>query len=165
MKKGILSAITATIILSACIKDSQTNCRYNSCAVVASNSEIQAWQNYLSTNSITATQHCSGLFYRIENPGTGQVPVVCSNVMVRYKGMFTNGTVFDQSTTVVPLNLTQVITAWKVGVPLLKAGGRIVLYVPPSLAYGNQDVRDLNGNVVIPANSNLIFEVDLDAVQ
>ena len=165
MKKIIISVFTITLILSSCLKHADITCNFNACSLVATNTEILAWQNYLSTNSLTAVQHCSGLFYRIENPGTGSMPAACSNILVRYRGMFTNGTVFDQSATAIPLNLAQAITAWKIGLSLLKAGGRIVLYVPPSLGYGNQNVLDLNGNVVIPANSNLIFEVELDAVQ
>ena len=158
------AALMAFLMLSSCLKEKNIVCNYNDCGVVVPNAEIQAWQNYLAANSITAVQHCSGLFYRVEIPGTGQSPVTCSYVSVRYKGYFTNGAVFDEATTAIPISLTQVIPGWKNGIPLLKTGGRIVLYVPPSLGYGNQDVRDQNGNIVIPANSYLIFEVNLDAI-
>jgi FKBP-type peptidyl-prolyl cis-trans isomerase FkpA len=46
---------------------------------------------------------------------------------------------------------------WKLGLPLIKAGGKIKLYLPPSLGYGNS----VSGN--IPANSILVFEITLVA--
>ena len=164
MNKIGIAAFLIGITLSSCFKNAGFNCNYDVCGNVATNSEIQAWQNYISSNSITAQQHCSGLFYRIENPGTGKSPGACSNISVRYKGYFTSGAVFDQSTTSISVELVQLIKGWRNVLPLLKAGGRIVLYVPPSLAYGSQEVKDNNGNVVIPPNSYLIFEIDLDAV-
>ncbi|MDQ3550845.1 MAG: FKBP-type peptidyl-prolyl cis-trans isomerase, partial [Bacteroidota bacterium] len=68
-------------------------------------------------------------------------------------------------TTPAIFQLGDLIAAWKNVIPKIKEGGRIVMYVPPSLGYGNRDNRDQNGNIVIPANSILIFEVDLLQVQ
>ena len=164
MRKIFPLALMTVIIMSSCLKGKNIVCNYNDCGFTVPNAEILAWQNYLAANSITAVQHCSGMFYRIEIPGTGQNPVICSHVSVRYKGYFTNGAVFDEATTSIPIGLSQVISGWKNGIPLLKTGGLIVLYIPPSLGYGTQDVRDQNGNIVIPANSYLIFEVNLDAI-
>ena len=48
---------------------------------------------------------------------------------------------------------------------MLRAGGKMHLYIPPSLGYGPFDIKDDQGNVIIPANSILIFEVDLLAVE
>src|ERR1043166_5846094 len=140
MRNIIITAFSAIILLSSCLKSSNTTCTFSACGITATTTEIQTLQNYLSTNSLTAIQHCSGLFYRIENPGTGTTPTVCSSVLVRYKGYLMSGSLFDEATTAVTINLSQVITSWKIGLPLLKADGRIVLYVPPSLAYGNQEV-------------------------
>lgn len=166
MKKIILVLviITSGISLSSCLKGSTNSCSFDACAFKASAQEIRTINDYLTNNSLIGTQHCSGMFYRVENPGTGAAPGPCSNVAVTYKAYLFNGTVFDQSATPVALSLSQTITGWRSGVPLVKAGGRIVLYVPPSLGYGNQDVKDQNGNVVIPANSYLVFEVDVISV-
>ncbi|MBS0423993.1 MAG: FKBP-type peptidyl-prolyl cis-trans isomerase [Proteobacteria bacterium] len=164
MRKIIIAVIIVSFTLNSCLKKSGNECVFNACAFTASSAEIQTVQNYLSTNSLTATQHCSGMFYRIENPGTGPTPGPCSNVTVTYKTYFFDGTILDQSTTPVPVNLTQTIMGWRIGMPLLKTGGRIVMYIPPSIAYGNQNVTDANGNIVIPANSYLVFEVDLISV-
>jgi FKBP-type peptidyl-prolyl cis-trans isomerase FkpA len=163
--KKILSATFVTFILfSSCLKNLGSSCDYNECSTVATQSEIQAWQNYLASNNLTATQHCSGLFYRIENAGSGSSPGQCSNISVRYKGYFPGGNVFDETTSAVVINLPIALKGWRNALPLINSGGRIVLYIAPSLGYGGQEIRDANGNVVIPPNSYLIFEVDLDAV-
>lgn len=151
---------------AGCLKGVEDRkCNYDPCALKAPAAEVNALRTYLATNSITATEHCSGLFYSIENPGTGKTPEACYRVSVNYKGMLTDGTIFDQSQQPITFGLNQVIRGWTNGMPLVKEGGRIVLYIPPSLGYGSQAVRDDQGVVRIPANSNLVFEVDLLAAE
>lgn len=140
-------------------------CEYDPCKFKAPAAEVQALKDYLTANSIIATEHCSGLFYIIENAGTGRTPQACNAVLANYKGMLDDGQVFDQSSTPIEFALNGVIQGWTNGVPLIKEGGRIILYIPPSLGYGTQEVRDRNGLVVIPANSNLVFEIDLMGVR
>jgi FKBP-type peptidyl-prolyl cis-trans isomerase FkpA len=160
MLRSFVFALSLVMLLTGCLKEAENRCEYDECGFKAPQAEIQAVQDYLTANNITATQHCSGLFYRVENPGTGTRPNACSYVTVNYKGMYTNGTVFDQSSNgPIGLYLTQVIQGWTNGIPQVKAGGRVVLYIPPSLGYGNQDYRG------IPGNSILVFEVDLLNVQ
>jgi FKBP-type peptidyl-prolyl cis-trans isomerase FkpA len=68
----------------------------------------------------------------------------------------TNETVFDgTSSTPARFTLNQLISGWQLGVPLIKKGGRLILYLPPSLAYGSR------ASGPIPANSVLIFEITL----
>ena len=99
------------------------------------------------------------MFYTIDVMGTGTTPTVCSNLAVTYEGKLTNGTVFDATSTPVAFNLNGLIPAWQSGLPLIKAGGTIHLYVPPTLGYGNQQVGP------IPPNSILVFRVDVISVQ
>jgi len=163
MVKQILTSLTVLMLLTGCLKNSSSsyNCTssYDPCAFKASAAEIQSVQDYLTTNGITAMQHCSGLFYTIDNPGSGATPSVCSNVSVTYDGRLTNGNVFDSTATPVLLNLSRVIIGWANGLPLIKAGGSMHLYIPPSLGYGTSTVGS------IPANSILVFKVNLIAVQ
>ncbi len=126
--------------------------------IIASASEIATIQNYLSTHSLTATQHSCGLFYSITDPGTGDTPDLCSSVTVRYKGTLTNGSIFDQSTSNVSFPLSNLIIGWQQGIPLIKKGGKITLYVPPSLGYGSMSQSG------IPGNSTLIFDIELIGV-
>ena len=159
--KKILFGILVVAGFSSCLKgESGVSCKYDECGLKAPASEIQAVQAYLSANSITATQHCSGMFYTIDQPGTGAAPTICNTIIANYEGRLTNGTVFDKTTTTpLTVGLSQLITGFKNGLPLIKAGGKITLYIPPSLGYGSTQQGS------IPANSILIFSVDLLGVQ
>lgn len=162
MKHFILSVVIAVLFFS-CSKNNDL-CNYDACAISAPASEVAQVESYLASAAITATKHCSGMYYSIDAAGSGNTASICSNVSVKYKGMLTNGNVFDQSTTPVTFQLGGLIEAWKKGIPLIKPGGKIKLYCPPSLAYGSQAIKDGSGNVIIPANSILVFEVELVAV-
>jgi len=78
-------------------------------------------------------------------------------VVVNYVGKLTNGTIFDSGNNV-SFSLGGLITGWQEGIPLIAPGGSITLYLPPSLAYGSRATGS------IPANSNLIFKIDLKSV-
>ncbi len=166
MRKIILALSIVGFFASSCHK-SNSNCDYDACTLKAPASEVTQLETYLSNAGITnATKHCSGMYYNISNAGTGASPTVCSYVAVTYKGKLTNGNVFDQTTTgPVAFTLATLIEGWKKGIPLVKNGGVITLYVPPSLGYGSSDQKDRNGNIIIPANAILIFEITLVDVQ
>ncbi len=159
MKKITTLFLFSIILFAACSKNDDQPCGYTESTAVAPQSEINAVQQYLATNGIAATQHPSGLFYVIETPGTGATAGLCNAVSVKYIGKLTNGTIFDQ-TTGAPATFTlgQLIIGWQKGLPLIKPGGKIKLYIPPTLGYGP------NANGPIPANSILIFEMELVAV-
>jgi FKBP-type peptidyl-prolyl cis-trans isomerase FkpA len=162
MVKKIVLGLFIVFFFSGCLKnknpDSNSACRYDPCYDKAPTGEIQAVQDYLTSHGITnAQQHCSGIFYVIENPGSGKQPTACSAVDVDYVGKFTNGNVFDQGTHF-QTYLSNVIQGWANGVPLLKEGGIIHLYIPPSFGYGSQQ----HGS--IPGNSILVFDITLNSV-
>jgi FKBP-type peptidyl-prolyl cis-trans isomerase FkpA len=116
----------------------------------------EAIDNYLSTNSITAQTDASGLRYVITSIGTGAKPTLANSIKVKYKGMLlSNGQIFDQANSAVVFKLSNLIQGWKIGFQLLPAGSKATLYIPSGLAYGTQATGS------IPANSNLIFEVEL----
>jgi FKBP-type peptidyl-prolyl cis-trans isomerase FkpA len=155
MKKYLLILLLSPMILS-CGDD---ECMYTESIVTASVSEISDLQAYLDANSITATQHPSGFFYLIVTEGSGATPGLCSAVTVQYVGRLTNGTIFDASPAGSTFYLGRLIVGWQKGIPLIKAGGTIILYLPPSMGYGSSAVGS------IPANSILIFEIQLTGVQ
>ena len=116
--------------------------------------------NYISDNNLNATATGSGLYYVISSQGTGIQPNANSNVTVSYKGSLKDGKVFDQSSSAgATFNLANVIKGWQEGIPLFKKGGKGVLLIPSALGYGAQATGS------IPANSVLIFDVDLINVQ
>lgn len=168
MLKNVVLILLASFLFSSCIKpvDGEENCNYDPCAIKAPDNEVQAVQTYLTNNGIQAVKHCSGLFYRIENPGTGKTAGVCDGIVINYRGSLINGNVFDARTdpnNPIGFNLGGLITGWINGIPLVKEGGRIHLYVPPTLGYGSRDIVE-NGQVKIPGGSILIFEIDLKQV-
>jgi len=98
----------------------------------------------------------SGLQYMIIAEGEGVKPGLQDTVVVNYKGALTDGTVFDQTNDgPVSFSLDRVIPGWSEGLGLIGAGGKIKLFVPSELGYGEQRQS------VIGPNSTLVFDVDL----
>lgn len=105
----------------------------------------------------------SGLGYEILKPGTGANPKTTDTVTANYKGSMISGEVFDSTFDTgadgkadpVTFELANVIEGWKEGIQKINKGGRIKLYIPSKLAYGEE------GRQGIPPNSALIFEVEL----
>lgn len=157
MKKLALG-IFVLAFFSGCLKKKESTCSYDACYDKAPANQVQAVEDYLSSQGITnAQKHCSGVYYVIESAGTGKTPTACSAVDVNYVGKLTNGTVFDQNMHF-QTYLYNVIQGWANGIPLIKEGGTIHLYIPPSLGYGSQPYGS------IPANSILVFDVTLNSV-
>jgi FKBP-type peptidyl-prolyl cis-trans isomerase len=97
-----------------------------------------------------------GLAYKILQPGTGPYPKPTQTVNVRYVGKLINGTVFDSSSLgPIDLQLNGVIPGWAEGLQKINEGGSIRLFIPPNLAYGDNETGG------IPAGSTLIFDVTL----
>jgi peptidylprolyl isomerase len=96
--------------------------------------------------------------------GTGPAATAASTVNVQYVGeLYKGGKQFDASWNdgsgqPVSLPLTGVIKGWQQGIPGMKVGGRRELIIPASLAYGSQ------AQAKIPANSTLVFVIDLHGV-
>jgi len=113
---------------------------------------------YLEDNALNAQKSDSGLYYIIEEEGTGAQPTSTDNVTVTYSGYYTDGTLFDESTEEISFNLDQVIAGWTEGLTYFKEGGSGQLLIPAHLAYGNYFY---NG---IPAGSVLVFDINLISV-
>lgn len=103
-----------------------------------------------------------------ETLGTGPTAAAGDTVTVQYVGSLTNGTVFDASARhpetvngfTFSLGAGQVIRGWDEGIVGMQVGGKRTLVIPAALAYGDQAIDN-----VIPANSTLIFAVELVKVQ
>ena len=116
----------------------------------------QEIQTYIADNNLVAQKSNSGLYYVIDTTGTGDNPTATDRVKVTYKGYYTNGTIFDESTEDgISFNLQEVISGWAEGITYFKEGGSGKLLIPSHLAYGSNDYRG------IPGGSVLIFEIEL----
>jgi peptidylprolyl isomerase len=121
-----------------------------------------------------AARSPSGIFYIIREEGRGEKPAEGKTVSINYKGMLLSGRVFDESNVQGgPLELMveqgglilvtgdgrrgRVIPGWDETVLDMRAGEKRTVVIPPELAYGDRDV----GNGIIPANSFLVFEMEL----
>lgn len=160
---GIATALALVVVIMFFILPGLSPFRAPA-AVTEANPEITT--NTQTTSTTMPTETVTALQVTDETVGTGVAAVAGDSVTVNYVGSLTNGTVFDASanhgTTGFTFNLGagQVIQGWDQGIVGMKEGGKRKLVIPASLAYGNQAI----GNV-IPANSTLVFEVELLKVQ
>ena len=83
-----------------------------------------------------------------------------SEVTVAYEGRLQDGRVFDSSERAT-FSLRNVIPGFRKGMLGMAVGETRTFSIPPEEGYGDEPQRDRAGNVVIPANSTLIFEVTL----
>lgn len=124
---------------------------------VKNNEEIIA---YIDKNNLDAQKSDSGLYYVIDELGSGKQPVATSNVTVAYKGYFLDGKTFDQSdANGISFGLQQVIKGWTEGITYFKEGGKGKLLIPSHLGYGPK------GRPGIPGGSVLIFDIHLISVK
>jgi FKBP-type peptidyl-prolyl cis-trans isomerase FkpA len=167
MKKALV-IFSLVIIIAGCKKD-RVDCNTSAGTSVAPANERTQVSAYLSSKNITTAVEVgnSGLFYVIDVAGNTNKPDQCSFVTIKYVGEYEDGTVFDQTTgtTTASFSLGQLIEGWKRGLPLIGAGGKIRLYIPPTLGYGPAGVfNSSTGVYTISANAMLIFNVEIISV-
>lgn len=160
MRNLVWCLIGLAFLSGGCLKE-DNRCSPN--GSVAPDAEVQAVQEYITNNGITATKHGSGLFYAVVSEGQGSTPNVCSTIKVNFVGKLTNGSIAESNNDIL-VNLKVAVPGWQIGLPLIKAGGRIKLYLPSSLAYGSGGKMDGN-TVVVPPNSILIYDISLILVE
>jgi len=102
-----------------------------------------------------------GYYYIVIEEGEGDTPKPGTAIQAHYTGMLMDETVFDSSVSRgVPFSFNlgegEVISGWDYAFLSMKKGEKRTIILPPNLAYGSQEVGG-----VIPANSTLIFEVEL----
>lgn len=162
MLRLLLCLLCVSVVFASCLKNSgDASCPYQTTTISAPQEERDSIEAYLTSMNIQAEEHGSGFYYQVINPGTdiGQMGL-CSEIKINYSGRLKNGTEFDKQNGI-RFILGSLIEGWKKSIPLIKKDGQIKLFIPPSLGYGNNEVKDNQGQVVIPAKSMLIFDVTL----
>jgi FKBP-type peptidyl-prolyl cis-trans isomerase FkpA len=150
------------LLVMACNRDEPKVCTQTISSTVWTNlnqtqltADIQTIDDYLVSISKTAIEDESGLRYIITEQGAGETPCLESNIKVSYTGvLMSNSNVFDEGSGV-RFTLNNLIAGWKIAFLKFNRGTKATLYIPSGLAYGPV----ANGS--IPANSNLIFFVEL----
>jgi len=106
-----------------------------------------------------------GLQYKVIREGKGASPTLTNSVKLSYVGRFVDGKEFENTYTdprgAATLDMRGINSAakgWAEAIMLMKEGGKLEAYMPPSLGYGARP----RGHV--PPNSTLIFEMELLSV-
>lgn len=130
----------------------------------AGEANLKKGQDFLAKNAkrpeVKVTE--SGLQYEVLKEGGGGKPSISNKVKVHYHGTLIDGTVFDSSVDrgkPISFPLGNVIRGWQEGLQLMPVGAKYKLYIPADLGYGQRAAGK------IPANSALIFEVELLAIE
>jgi len=138
--KSIFSILCLAFIISSCGKDAGISV-----------------DEYIELNNLTTTELNEGVHIIIHEQGNSVSPIPADMVNVAYKGMLTNGDVFDESEDAT-FRLGNLIRGWQIGLAEIGEGGSATLIIPPGAGYGNNSVGS------IPPGSTLIFEMDLKKV-
>ena len=100
-----------------------------------------------------------GIYYKVLQTGEGKVsPTPRSIVSVHYRGALIDGKEFDNSykrNCPEAFRLCDVIDGWQIALQQMHVGDKWMIYIPSEMGYGSK------ASGPIPANSTLIFEVEL----
>lgn len=133
--------------------------------------QLQGQKNLIAGQSFLAEnrnkkgviQTDSGLQYKVIHQGEGKKPNSSDTVLVHYRGTLTDGKEFDSSYKrgqPVSFKVSGVIKGWQEILPMMNAGSKWQIYVPPHLGYGER-----GAGADIPPNSALIFDVELLSIK
>jgi len=125
--------------------------------------EDEALQDYAARKKYAGVvKTASGLYYTITKKDTTGTPVSGkTKVTVKYKGMYLDGSVFDQTQSgqTAEFEINKVIAGFTEGLKLMRTKEKAILLLPSSIAYGEK------GESRIPPFSPLIFEVEVVSAQ
>ncbi len=134
-------------------------------------SDTVAIDNYLAAKSINAIKDSTGLRYVITTPGSGPTPTWYSRLTMKYNIKLLT----DDTKTLVTLDRQPSDTYYSrpvdyiqgmiIGLQKLSVGSKAVFYIPSGSAFGPDGATDPNANISIPANANIIVEVELINIQ
>jgi peptidylprolyl isomerase len=167
----VIAAIVVVVIVATKGSDKKTSSAGGSASTVTFQGvTVRNADNIASEPKVTSkgTADPKALQYKDLVVGTGKAAAPSSTVTVQYTGvLYKKGTQFDSSWSSgqpAQFSLAQVVPGFTQGiggngsVPPMKVGGRRLMILPPALGYGAQ------ANGTIPANSTLVFVVDLKSV-
>ena len=133
----------------------------NQQATDSNQTQNQDQKNYTSNNQNKNMNDTQKQFsFEVLKKGSGTEAKTGDNVLVAYKGMFTDGKIFDQGEFPFTLGAGQVIQGFDMGVTGMQIGETRKVYIPSDLGYGPTG----SGNV-IPPNTDLVFEITLSKIQ
>jgi FKBP-type peptidyl-prolyl cis-trans isomerase len=124
--------------------------------------DIATIDQYLIDKGITAVQDTTGIRYVIHELGTGVTPTLSTCIQISYTGrLMSDETVFNASESLKG-PLVGFVSGWQVAFRHFPAGTKATIYIPSGYGYGSTDqYHPVTREITIPANSNLIFDIEL----
>jgi len=99
-----------------------------------------------------------GLQYRVLQAGAGASPRISDVVDLKYRGTLIDGTEFSHSDHF-QTSVAAQMRGWQEALALMKAGSKWQIFLPPSLAYGRNWLRQVG------PESTIIFELELLSIE
>lgn len=161
---GFLAVILGFLVLAGCedlpcTKSADQN-RIDTLNQTQLQSDIAAIDAYLASKNITAVKDPTGIRYVVKKEGFGGTPCLENQVTFIYKvSLLSNGKEIESG--ILERQLKDLILAWQVILPQFPKDTKITLYVPSGFAYGASE----SSSGAIPANSNLIFDIEMTNIR
>jgi FKBP-type peptidyl-prolyl cis-trans isomerase len=133
--------------------------------------DTTAIDEYLAGKGIEAIEDTTGIRYVITAAGSGAPATWFSKISMKYSiKLLTDDTKTLVSVERQPSDTyfsrpVDYIQGMKIGLQKLSIGSKAVFYIPSTYAFGKEAVSDPNAGVTIPANSNIIVEVEILNIQ
>lgn len=120
---------------------------------------------YLAKNSITANKASSGVFYKIDRPGTGANAAPDQGLLLHYNAYLLNGTKFESTydsgaPRTCQLGRSTLPKGLELGLRYFNKGAKGRIWIPSPLAYGEKGLPPK-----IPANAILMYEIEVVDVE
>ncbi|AYL98575.1 FKBP-type peptidyl-prolyl cis-trans isomerase [Mucilaginibacter celer] len=154
MKRTLFALLFASsLMLTSCLKDKSPDPKE-----IALNEDGNI-KNYLAAHpEISATKDTSGVYYQVISPGSGTHSGPNATITIDYSGQLLSGVTFNGQTDYKG-KLSDLLRSWQISIPLIAAGGEILIISPSRLAYGTA------GTSQIPPNSTVIFDIKLKKIE
>jgi FKBP-type peptidyl-prolyl cis-trans isomerase FkpA len=158
-----------TLILSAIVVFGYLSCTKNTpvsttppCTSKAVSADSAALIKFAG-DSIALTADSTGLYYHIIDSGNAMRPVASSQLNVTYKAKLMDNFTFDSATNsyLMGATLSQLIAGWQIGLPKIGVGGHIQLFIPSALAWGCNGIVTSAGQVIVPPDATVYFDIQL----
>lgn len=125
--------------------------------------QTKVLEDYLTKNKIKTIKTDKGVFVEITNQGTMPLADTGKTAYVKYRGTLLDGKQFDgnmdtPNTLPAALGVNGLAPGFEDGLKQFGVGGKGRLFIPSPLGYGEQ------GGGPIPANANLIFEIEVKEI-
>lgn len=163
---ALLTALLAAP-LAACQSTKTATTNQPSTTANATTPAVTDDRTFTHLEKIDRVTLASGLIIEELRRGSGELCIPDTIVKVRYTCRVDGATTDFDSTgpDAVEYDLRNMIRGWQEGIPGMLVGGVRRLTIPSELAYGSRALIDADGAILAPANSTLVYEIELICVK